>query len=123
MKYRRNWAYEQNAEVFFLDGSESQCFCRTDSKGKIEYIIYNDAAYTPEQFGDLGITNVHFMTPAALQLNLSDLPSSVLVKTYLKLGRECSEGNTMRKVEIRGDIEKEIRRRGHNLHCLMSEVS
>lgn len=123
LKYRRNWAYEQHATVYFVDGSEYECFCRTDNKGKIEYIIYNDEQYTPDQFGELGVADVHFMTPACLEVKS---PTYILAQAYLRLGKEICKGDnieTRRRLTRRECIADEIRSRGINLHDAMAEVS
>lgn len=123
MKYRRNWAYEQIASVFFVNGVEVQCPCLTNKKGHIEHITYNDTQYTPEQFGELGVMSVHFMTPATLDVKS---PIDVLVKAYLWLGKRIGEGDVHevnRKMVRRASIEKEIRRRGVNIHDAMAEIS
>ena len=121
VKYRRNWCYEQDATVQFVDGSEKQLFCRTDNIGRIDYIVYQGEAVSPNQFGELGIMSVHFMTPARLEVKS---PINVLVKAYLKLGESIGEGDKyelQRKLTRRASIEKEIRKRGVNIHDAMSE--
>ncbi|MDE0315413.1 MAG: hypothetical protein OXM61_10960 [Candidatus Poribacteria bacterium] len=113
LRYKRNWAYEQMAEVTFVDGHTEQCFCQTDNKGRIAVIQYEGADYVPDQLDILGIQRVQFMTPAVLEIKVS---TELLIHAYLELGRTIAEGDTMRKVAIRGNIEKEIRKRGLNLH-------
>ena len=113
LKYRRNWVYEQMADVFFVDGTEERCLCHTDSKGQIAFIEYDGTRYKPDEFGLLGVSTVHFMTPAQLQVTS---PVEVLVDAYKRLGETISEGNTSKKVSKREQIAKEIRKRGINLH-------
>lgn len=120
MKYKRNWAFEQRVDVFFIDGTQSNCLCQTNNKGQIAFLQINDKQYTPEEFGLLGITNVHFMVPASLEV---EVPDDVLGKVYLKLGETISEGDTMKKVEIRSEIEKKLRKRNINIHDLLAALS
>lgn len=120
MKYKRNWAFEQMATVFFADGTEQQCLCLTNNKGQIAFLDVDGVPQPPEQFGLLGITDVHFMVPASLTVTV---PDDVLARTYIRLGKTISEGDTTKKVNLRTSIEKELRKRGHNLHCLLSHVS
>ena len=123
LKYKRNWAYEQIADVFFVNGVDVRCPCLTNNKGKIVHITYNDKQYTPDQFGELGVMSVHFMTPVSLDVKS---PIDVLAKAYLWLGRHINEGDVHevnRKIARRQSIEKEIRRRGVNIHDAMTQVS
>ena len=120
LRYRRNWIYEQMAEVHFIDGHYEQLFCSTDNKGRISELKVGDKYVTPDEFGAFGITEVHFMTPAKLEVKT---PTDVLVKTYLQLGKKISEGDTMDKCRIRSEIADEIYRRGENLHDLMAQVN
>lgn len=119
LKYKRNWMYEQMVSVHFVDGSEMQCFGQTDNKGRISYIRLEDSgdSITPELFGEMGIREIHFMTPAKLEVKT---PTDILVSTYLKLGRTISEGDSVRKASIRSCIAAEIHKRGLNLHELMA---
>lgn len=122
MKYRRNWPYEQIADVWFVNGVCVQCPCQTNRKGQIECITYNDTIYTPDQFGELGVSSVHFMTPATLEIKS---PVNVLAQAYLWLGKRIGEGDvheTNRKMALRENIEKEIRKRGVNIHDAMAQV-
>lgn len=116
LTYKRNWAYEQHVSVFFVDGTEKQCLSCTDNKGRIEYIEINGTRYTPEQFAELGISYVLFMTPASLEVKS---PVDVLVSVYKRLGETICEGDLKQKVAIRERIVKELRSRGINLHEVM----
>lgn len=120
MKYKRNWAFEQMVDVFFIDGTEAQCLCQTNNKGQVAFVEINGTQYTPEEFGLLGITNVHFMVPASLEI---EVPDDVLGKVYLELGKTISEGDTMKKVAIRSEIEKKLRKRDINIHDLLAALS
>ena len=120
MKYNRNWSYEQNATVYFVDGHSEQLFCRTDNKGQIEYVVYDGTNYTPDQFDGLGIWTVHFMTPARLEIKNS---VEQLVEAYLDLGKRISEGDkydTAARVSRRACIAAELHKRGVNIHHAMT---
>ncbi len=117
LKYKRNWAFEQMADVHFLDGHSETLHCQTNNKGQIEWLHFNDTYISPERFTDYGITEVHFMTPAKLEVKQS---VDMLVQTYLDLGESIAEGDTKRKVAIRSNIEQEIRKRGLNMHDEMA---
>jgi len=118
LKYSRNWAYEDMFDVHFVDGSSRTVHGQTDNKGRITFIEYDGVQYTPEQFDSLEIAYVHFRTPAQLEVKSSD---KTLIGVYLRLGKTISEGDLNEKMRRREIIEKEIRRRGHNIHDLMSE--
>ena len=125
LKYRRNWAYEQLADVYFVDGHHEQCFCQTDNKGRINFITYDDTDYTPEEFDLLGIESVHYMTPAKLEVKT---PVEILVDVYLRLAKEIPEAidnrdaeGAIKKARIRSDIAEEIHKRGLNMQELISE--
>lgn len=113
LKYKRNWSFEQNVDVSFLDGRHETYPARTDDKGRIEYVEINDDRYSPDQLADLGVVNVSFITPAQLIVKLS---VSTLVSTYMRLGKTIGEGDAMEKVKIRERIAKELHSRGINLH-------
>lgn len=120
LKYKRNWSYEQYASVHFLDGTEQQCYCRTNNKGQVDHIVVDDQVITPERFSGLGIESIHFMTPAKVQVKPC---ISMLMRAYKKLGKQISESDenlsTMRKISIRDDIAKQLRSKGINLHDYM----
>ena len=116
MRYKRNWAYEQMAEVYFVDGTRESCLSQTDNKGRIAFIELNGKQYAPDQFGELKISSVHFMTPALLEIAS---PIEVLVGVYRELGFTISEGDTKQKVATREGIAKEIHKRGINIHEVM----
>ena len=119
MKYRRNWAFEQMSTVFYLDGTETQNLLQTNNKGQISFIEIDGTPYTPDQFGMLGISSVHFMVPAQLQV---DVPYDVMGKVYLELGETISEGDTMRKVDIRSEIADKLHKAGINIHELLAAL-
>jgi len=114
--YKRNWSFEQNVDVFFLDGSSYVFPARTDNKGRIEYVEINDKRYKPDQLGDLGVVNVSFITPAKLIVKPS---VETLVSVYKRLGETIGEGDAMEKAKIREQIAKKLHSQGLNLHDLM----
>lgn len=120
LKYKRNWAYEATCDVFFVDGSSQTLPFQSNNKGQIIWIEIDGVHYTPEQFAALEITDVHFVTPASLEVKT---PTNILVEVYLRLGKTIAEGDTMEKTRIRSRIADEIHKRGFNLHELMSEHS
>ncbi|MDE0084788.1 MAG: hypothetical protein OXU23_03685 [Candidatus Poribacteria bacterium] len=120
LKYKRNWAFEQMATVFYLDGTERQCHSQTNNKGQIEWIKVDGTYYTPDQFGSLGITDMHFMTPASLSV---DVPYDVMGKVYLELGKTISQGNTNKKMDIRASIADKLHRAKINIHDLLAALS
>ena len=116
--YKRNWMYEQVADVQFVDGSMEQLHCTTNGKGQIDTITYDGTEYTAEQLGALGISNVHFVTPAQLKIRV---PTEVLIDTYVRLGKEVADGSLKRIVARRNDIVDELHKRGINIHEVLSE--
>ena len=66
MKYKRNWAWECNAEVFFEDGSECRADAQTNNKGRLNWIRIAGKDYSVDEalFEKFGITAIHFTTPA-----------------------------------------------------------
>ena len=119
LKYRRNWAFEQLADVYFVDGSHERCHCQTDNKGRINWLEYDGTTYTPDAFDSLEIAYVHFMTPAKLEVKTS---TPILIDVYLRLGREIGQCDDALKVaNIRSDIALEIHKRGLNIHEEMSK--
>lgn len=122
LKYTRNWAYEDMFEVYFVDGSSQRCSGQTDNRGRIAWLEYDGVHYTPEQFDMLDIAYVHYMTPAKLEVKT---PTKRLLNVYLLLGKaigECQDPDkSVRMLARRENIVKEIRKRGFNLHDLMSE--
>ncbi len=66
MKYKRNWAWECVADVFFKDGTECRAECQTNNKGRLNYIRIDGKAYevNDEILDLLGIESIHFITPA-----------------------------------------------------------
>ena len=118
VKYNRNWAYEDVFDVYFVDGSRCTLQGSTDNKGRIDYLEYNGTRYKPDEFDSLEIAEVHFMTPARLEVKT---PVKVLVEVYLRLGQTINQGDTLLKTRRREGIANEIRKRGFNLHDLMSE--
>ena len=103
LKYKRNWAYEDICDVFFVDGSSQTLPCQTNNKGQINWIEIDGIQYQPVHFGALEIAEVHFRTPARLEVNT---PASILVEVYLRLGKTIAEGDTMQKVTRRSSIER-----------------
>ena len=69
MKYKRNWAWESTADVYFKDGSERGAVVLTDNKGRLRYLTLDGKCYcvNAENLDDLGIEAIHFTTPAKLQ--------------------------------------------------------
>ena len=120
LRYKRNWSFEQMADVHFLGGRREQLFCSTNNKGQIDCIKFGEKYITPAEFADYGITEVHFMTPAKLEVKQS---TELLVKTYIQLGLSISQGDTMAKMEVRSQIADEIYKRGLNLHDEMAKYS
>ncbi|MYB02015.1 MAG: hypothetical protein F4118_00300 [Acidimicrobiaceae bacterium] len=118
LTYRRNWMYEQHADVQFVDGSSETLPCTTNGKGQIDSIHYDGTDYTAEQLGALGISYVHFVTPARLEIRV---PTEVLIETYERLGKDVSKSSNISKiVATRNDIIDELRRRHVNIHEVLS---
>ena len=66
MRYKRNWAWECTADVFYEDGRECVADAQTDNKGRLNYIRIDGKAYAVNEsnLDDLGIASIHFATPA-----------------------------------------------------------
>ena len=70
MKYRRNWAWECSADVYFTDGSSIVADVQTNNKGRLNWIKidgdYHDA--DKQTLCQLGIASIHFTTPVKLEV-------------------------------------------------------
>ena len=66
MKYKRNWASECIADIWFTDGTEGVAEVQTNNKGRIEYMRIDGKSYmvNDENLDELGIATIHFTTPA-----------------------------------------------------------
>ena len=64
-KYKRNWAWEVNADVYFLNGrSIGGCYAQTNNKGRLEWVEIENVRRYPAEFKILGIASIHYATPA-----------------------------------------------------------
>ena len=63
--YKRNWACETQADVFFEDGSCLSCDAQTNNKGRLNWIDLKSIRRYPIEFKTLGITQISFSTPAS----------------------------------------------------------
>lgn len=68
MQYKRNWAWESTADIFFTDGTDcGGASVTTDNKGRLQYLRMPDGkAYevNAENLDQLGIESIHYSTPA-----------------------------------------------------------
>ncbi|MCY3743625.1 MAG: hypothetical protein OXH00_21640 [Candidatus Poribacteria bacterium] len=66
MKYKRNWAWECTADVFFTDGTECRADAQTNNKGRLNWIKIDGKHHsvTESTLDALGIQSIHFTTPA-----------------------------------------------------------
>ena len=71
MKYKRNWAWECQADVFFTDGSSVVADVQTDNKGQLTWFRLpgHSETYEPTEkvLWRLGIASIHFTTPVKLE--------------------------------------------------------
>lgn len=69
MPYKRNWAWECTADVFFVDGSECVADVQTDNKGRLNYLRLGGKSYVVNDANleALRIESIHFSTPAKLE--------------------------------------------------------
>ena len=63
--YKRNWAWETQADVFFEDGRCKVCDAQTDNKGRLNWIDLDGVRRYPIEFKRLGIAQISFSTPAS----------------------------------------------------------
>ena len=63
--YKRNWACETQADVFFEDGSCLSCDAQTNNKGRLNWIDLKGIRRYPVEFKTLGITQISFFTPVS----------------------------------------------------------
>ena len=72
MKYKRNWAWECSADVFFTDGSSVVADIQTNNKGQLTWFRLpgHSKHYEPTEkvLWDLGIASIHFTTPVRLEV-------------------------------------------------------
>ena len=64
-RYRRNWAWETQADVFFKNGRSVSCHAQTSKHGHLNWIILDGVHRYPVEFKRLGITQISFSTPAS----------------------------------------------------------
>lgn len=72
MRYKRNWAWECTAEVFFTHGGSVVAEVQTNNTGQLNWFrLPNDSEYyepTEKVLWQLGITSIHFTVPVRLEV-------------------------------------------------------
>lgn len=71
MRYKRNWAWECTADVYFKDGSSLNVDVQTDNKGRLNWIKLGGVhrEVNAEMLKRFEIQSIHFTTPARVEVD------------------------------------------------------